>query len=107
MPLAANILAANILAADRSPSPVESDYSGAHLLDTGECSEGMCAKNSPAPVESSGYTAGHFALTVGGQFSACENAPGVGCDDMLCGGNSPVLGSDYGASHFSLYDLII
>jgi hypothetical protein len=100
--LAANLLAANKLAAS-SPSSAESDYSGAHLSDTGQCQEEMCARNSPAPVESGGFTAGHFALTVGGQFYT----PGVGCDDMLCGGNSPVLDSDYGASHFSLYDLII
>jgi hypothetical protein len=99
MPLiAANKLAANKLAA----SPVESDYSGAHLLDTGECSDEMCAKNSPAPVESRGYTAGHFALTVGGQFSACENAPDVGCSEVICG-NTPGLD----ASPLSLYDLII
>jgi len=105
-----NLLAANILAADRSPSPVESDYSGAHLLDNGECSMEFCPKNSPAtdpaPVDSRGLTAGHFALTVGGQF-APVNAPGVGCSDFICGGNSPVLDSGCGASHLSLYDLIV
>ena len=101
--LAANKLAANKLAADPSPSSAESDYAGAHLSETGQCQEEMCAKNSPAPVESRGFTAGHFALTVGGQFYT----PGVGCDDMLCGGNSPELDSGYGASPLSLHDLIV
>jgi hypothetical protein len=44
---------------DGSPSPVESDYSGAHALDAGECSVDFCAKNSPpaspASVDSRGY----------------------------------------------------
>jgi len=98
-----NLLAGNLLAANKlAASSAESDYSGAHISDTGECQEDMCARNSPAPVDSRGFTAGHFALTVGGQFYT----PDVGCDDMLCGGNSPVLDS-VGASHFSFYDLII
>jgi hypothetical protein len=57
---------------------------------------------SPEPVESRGYAAGHFALTVGGQF-----APEVGCSDLFCGSNSPILDSGYGASHLYLYDLIV
>jgi hypothetical protein len=104
--LAANKLAANILTADYSPSPVESDFSDAHLLDTGDCSYEDCPSNSPttspAPVESRGFAAGHFALTVGGQF-----APEVGCSGFICGSNSPVLDSGYGASHLYLYDLIV
>jgi hypothetical protein len=104
MPIAANMLAANIIAPD-SPSPVESDYSGAHLFDTGECSiDVSCPKNSPttSTVDSRAYTAGHFALELGGQFYARENAPGVGCSDAICG-NTPVLDP----SLISLYDLIV
>src|SRR5262249_62394676 len=74
--LAAKKLAANKLTADYSPSPVESDYSGTHLLDSGECSIEDCA----------GFAAVHFALTVGGQFAA-----EVGCSDFICGSNSPIL----------------
>jgi hypothetical protein len=104
--ITANKLAANKLAADCSPSPVESNYSVAHLLDTDECSFDICPKNSrtvsPEPVESRGFTSGHFALEVEGQFSAFS----VGCSDVICG-NTPVLDSGYGASPLSLYDLIV
>ena len=41
-----------------------------HALDAGECSVDMCAKNSPsaspAPDNSRGYAAGHFALELEG-----------------------------------------
>jgi hypothetical protein len=51
MPIASNVLAAVILAADCSPSPVESDYSGAHLLDTGDyCLDVSCSTNSPTTL---------------------------------------------------------
>jgi hypothetical protein len=102
MPIASNVLAAVILAADCSPSPVESDYSGAHLLDTGDyCLDVSCSTNSPTTSDSRGYTAGHFALELGGQFYARENAPGLGCSEVICG-NTPVLD----ASLISFYDLI-
>ena len=100
MPIVSNVLAANILAADCSPSPVESDYSGAHLLDTGACLDVACPTNSPTISDSRGYTAGHFALELGGQFYARENAPGIGCSEIICGENSA-------ASLLSLYDLIV
>ena len=66
------------------------DVGHANLLFSGDapggagCSEAICGTNSPttssAPVESRGYAAGHFALEIE---------------------------SNHGASHLSLYDLIV
>jgi len=66
------------------------DVGHADLLSSGDapagagCSEAICGTNSPttssAPVESRGYAAGHFALEIE---------------------------SNHGASHLSLYDLVV
>jgi hypothetical protein len=96
-----------------NPSHGPSDVGHADLLFSADapggagCSDDICPKNSPTvspeQVESRGYAAGHFALEVEGQF----NALSVGCSDIICGNNTPVLDSGYGASHLSLYDLIV
>ena len=59
-----------------------------HALDAGECSVDICAKNSPsaspAPDNSRGYAAGHFAFELEGHNASKQSttAPAVSSSKM-------------------------
>jgi hypothetical protein len=76
-------------------APPDNDYGGHSVLE-------FSVENYPNNPSHSPGDVGHADLL----FSA-DAMGGAGCSDVICGNNTPVLDSGYGASHLSLYDLIV
>jgi hypothetical protein len=79
-----------------------------HALDAGECSVDICAKNSPsaspAPDNSRGYAAGHFALELEGHNASMPTVD-YGTGSFIIANVSDPAPVDYGTGSFIIQNV--